>query len=79
MAWRSANLAGMGSGVPAAGPPLFLVAAGELTGPVVTLTGTEGHHAAVVRRLRVGERADVTDGAGILAARRPRPAHGPAA
>ena len=67
MAWRSANLAGMGSGVPAAGPPLFLVAAGELTGPVVTLTGTEGHHAAVVRRLRVGERADVTDGAGILA------------
>jgi 16S rRNA (uracil1498-N3)-methyltransferase len=57
----------MGSGVPAAGPPLFLVAAGELTGPVVTLTGPEGHHAAVVRRLRVGERADVTDGAGILA------------
>jgi 16S rRNA (uracil1498-N3)-methyltransferase len=57
----------MGSGMPAAGPPLFLVAAGELTGPVVTLTGTEGHHAAVVRRLRVGERADVTDGAGTLA------------
>ena len=53
--------------MPAAGPPLFLVAAGELTGPVVTLTGPEGHHAAVVRRLRVGERADVTDGAGTLA------------
>jgi 16S rRNA (uracil1498-N3)-methyltransferase len=57
----------MGSGVPTAGPPLFLVPAGELTGRVVTLTGTEGHHAAVVRRLRVGERADVTDGAGSLA------------
>ena len=57
----------MGSGVPAAGPPLFLVAVGELTGPAVTLTGPEGRHAAVVRRLRVGERADVTDGAGILA------------
>ncbi len=57
----------MGSGVPAAGPPLFLVAAGELAAPAVTLTGPEGHHAAVVRRLRVGERADVTDGAGMLA------------
>lgn len=53
--------------MPTAGPPLFLVAAGELTRPFVTLTGPEGHHAAVVRRLRVGERADVTDGAGILA------------
>ena len=57
----------MGSDVPAAGPPLFLVAAGELAGPVVVLTGAEGHHAATVRRLRVGERADVTDGAGTLA------------
>lgn len=57
----------MGSGVPAAGPPLFLVAPGGLTGRAVTLTGSEGHHAAVVRRLRVGERADVTDGAGVLA------------
>jgi 16S rRNA (uracil1498-N3)-methyltransferase len=57
----------MGSGMPAAGPPLFLVAAGELAGPAVTLTGSEGHHAAVVRRLRAGERADVTDGAGTLA------------
>ena len=57
----------MGSDVPAAGPPLFLVAPGELTGSVVALTGPEGHHAATVRRLRVGERADVTDGAGTLA------------
>jgi len=53
--------------VTAAGPPLFLVPAGGLTGPAVMLTGSEGHHAAVVRRLRVGERADVTDGAGVIA------------
>jgi 16S rRNA (uracil1498-N3)-methyltransferase len=57
----------MGSGMPTAGPPLFLVASGELAGPVVRLTGNEGHHAAIVRRLRIGERADVTDGAGTLA------------
>lgn len=40
---------------------------GDLTVPVVTLTGQEGHHAAAVRRLRPGERADVSDGAGTLA------------
>ena len=40
---------------------------GQLTGPLITLTGPEGHHAAVVRRLRAGERADVSDGAGTLA------------
>jgi 16S rRNA (uracil1498-N3)-methyltransferase len=34
---------------------------------VVTLSGPEGHHAAAVRRLRPGERADVSDGAGTLA------------
>jgi 16S rRNA (uracil1498-N3)-methyltransferase len=51
----------------AAGPPLFLVPPGELTMPLVTLAGPEGHHAAVVRRLRLGERADVSDGAGTLA------------
>jgi 16S rRNA (uracil1498-N3)-methyltransferase len=51
----------------AAGPPLFLVPPGELTAPVVKLTGSEGHHAAVVRRLRAGERADVGDGAGTIA------------
>jgi 16S rRNA (uracil1498-N3)-methyltransferase len=33
----------------------------------VTLSGPEAHHAATVRRLRVGERADVSDGAGTLA------------
>ncbi len=31
------------------------------------LSGPEGRHAATVRRLAVGERADVTDGAGLLA------------
>jgi 16S rRNA (uracil1498-N3)-methyltransferase len=52
---------------PPAGPPVFLVAPGELTGPAIRLTGPEGHHAAAVRRLRPGERADVSDGAGTLA------------
>jgi len=52
---------------PVAGPPVFLVAPGELSGPALTLTGPEGHHAAAVRRLRAGERADVSDGAGTLA------------
>ena len=52
---------------PAAGPPLFLVPPGELAGQVMTLTGPEGHHAATVRRLRTGERADVGDGAGTIA------------
>jgi 16S rRNA (uracil1498-N3)-methyltransferase len=52
---------------PAAGPPLFLVPPGELTARVVTLTGPEGHHAAAVRRLRAGERADVGDGSGTIA------------
>jgi 16S rRNA (uracil1498-N3)-methyltransferase len=33
----------------------------------MTLDGPEGHHAAAVRRLRAGERADVSDGAGTLA------------
>ncbi|WP_084011132.1 16S rRNA (uracil(1498)-N(3))-methyltransferase [Pseudofrankia sp. DC12] len=34
------------------------------TADVFTLAGPEGRHAATVRRLRVGERLDVTDGAG---------------
>jgi 16S rRNA (uracil1498-N3)-methyltransferase len=57
----------MESLMPAAGPPLFLVPPGGLTAGVMTLDGPEGHHAAAVRRLRAGERADVTDGAGTLA------------
>ena len=51
----------------AAGPPVFLVRPGSLDAEVVTLSGPEGHHAAAVRRLRPGERADVSDGAGTLA------------
>jgi 16S rRNA (uracil1498-N3)-methyltransferase len=48
---------------------VFLVSPGELTPPVetVVLSGPEGRHAAVVRRLRAGERADLSDGAGTLA------------
>ena len=57
----------MQSPVPGAGPPVFLVAPGELSADVVTLSGPEGHHAAAVRRLRAGERADISDGAGTLA------------
>ncbi|TDB85384.1 16S rRNA (uracil(1498)-N(3))-methyltransferase [Actinomadura sp. KC216] len=49
-------------------PPVFLAAtdALERSGPVV-LDGPEGRHAATVRRLRPGERVDLTDGAGLLA------------
>lgn len=57
----------MDSLAPVAGPPLFLVPPGHLATPTVTLSGPEGHHAAAVRRLRTGERADVSDGAGTLA------------
>jgi 16S rRNA (uracil1498-N3)-methyltransferase len=51
------------------GPPVFLAPAGSLSGPgeTVVLTGPEGRHAAAVRRLRAGERADLSDGAGTLA------------
>jgi 16S rRNA (uracil1498-N3)-methyltransferase len=38
-----------------------------LDGDVVVLSGAEGRHAAVVRRLRPGERVDVGDGAGLVA------------
>jgi 16S rRNA (uracil1498-N3)-methyltransferase len=57
----------MESLMPAAGPPVFLVPPGGLTAGSLTLDGPEGRHAAVVRRLRPGERADVSDGAGTLA------------
>jgi 16S rRNA (uracil1498-N3)-methyltransferase len=57
----------MESLVPVTGPPVFLVPPGDLRAEVVTLSGPEGHHAAVVRRLRAGERADVSDGVGTLA------------
>jgi 16S rRNA (uracil1498-N3)-methyltransferase len=52
---------------PTAGPPVFLVPPGDAAKDVITLNGPEGHHAAAVRRLRPGERADVSDGAGTLA------------
>jgi 16S rRNA (uracil1498-N3)-methyltransferase len=58
----------MESLTPVTGPPLFLVSPGDLTARVITLDGPEGHHAAAVRRLRLGERADLSDGAGTLAA-----------
>jgi 16S rRNA (uracil1498-N3)-methyltransferase len=46
--------------------PLFLVDALPPTGKV-RLDGPEGHHAAVVQRLRVGERLLIGDGRGALA------------
>jgi 16S rRNA (uracil1498-N3)-methyltransferase len=47
-------------------PPLFLV--DDLpAGDAVRLDGPEGHHAAVVQRLRVGERIVVGDGRGTWA------------
>ncbi|MEV4287550.1 16S rRNA (uracil(1498)-N(3))-methyltransferase [Nonomuraea bangladeshensis] len=46
--------------------PVFI--APELgDGPELTLDGPEGRHAASVRRLRAGERVDLTDGAGRVA------------
>ena len=43
-------------------PPVFV--AEDLTGDRVVLTGPEGHHAATVRRVKVGEPVDVVDGHG---------------
>src|SRR6202008_1054121 len=48
-------------------PPVFLTDREALASDVVVLSGAEGRHAATVRRLRPGERADVTDGAGLVA------------
>ena len=47
--------------------PLFLVPSAALAGEQIRLDGPEGRHAAVVRRLGVGERVDVSDGAGSVA------------
>ena len=47
-------------------PPLFLVDPARLTGDRVLLDGAEGRHAATVRRLEVGERVVLADGAGAL-------------
>lgn len=51
--------------------PLFFADAGALAsasaGESLLLGGTEGRHAATVRRMGVGERVDVADGEGALA------------
>lgn len=47
--------------------PVFHAPRERLTGPTLRLDGPEGRHAALVRRLQVRERIDVTDGAGLLA------------
>ncbi|MBA9006905.1 MULTISPECIES: 16S rRNA (uracil(1498)-N(3))-methyltransferase [Thermomonospora] len=47
--------------------PVFLIEAARLTADRVVLDGPEGRHAVTVRRLRPGERVDLTDGAGLLA------------
>jgi 16S rRNA (uracil1498-N3)-methyltransferase len=48
-------------------PPVFLADAADVAGEVIVLSGAEGRHAATVRRLAVGERVDVADGAGTIA------------
>jgi 16S rRNA (uracil1498-N3)-methyltransferase len=48
-------------------PPVFYAGRADLERDVVVLSGAEGRHAATVRRLRPGERADVSDGAGLVA------------
>lgn len=46
---------------------MFLAAPNDLAGATIRLSGSEGRHAAAVRRLGAGERADVTDGSGSVA------------
>ena len=46
--------------------PVFLIDAVP-TSDVMTLAGSEGHHAANVQRMRVGERLTLSDGAGSMA------------
>jgi 16S rRNA (uracil1498-N3)-methyltransferase len=48
-------------------PPVFLTESARLADDHVVLGGAEGRHASTVRRLRPGERVDLTDGAGLLA------------
>ena len=47
--------------------PVFRVEAEKLSGSSIRLDGPEGRHAALVRRMRPGERVDLTDGAGRFA------------
>jgi 16S rRNA (uracil1498-N3)-methyltransferase len=44
--------------------PVFYLADAASVGSTCTLSGAEGHHAADVRRVRVGERIVLTDGRG---------------
>jgi 16S rRNA (uracil1498-N3)-methyltransferase len=61
------------SGAPGSGAcgdsrtPVFLSEPAALSADRVVLDGPEGRHAATVRRLGVGERVDLTDGAGLVA------------
>lgn len=48
-------------------PPVFLVEPGQLDGDRVELSGPEGRHAAVVRRITPGETVDLVDGDGTRA------------
>ncbi|HEY1916056.1 MAG TPA: 16S rRNA (uracil(1498)-N(3))-methyltransferase [Streptosporangiaceae bacterium] len=48
-------------------PPVFIADRASLERDLVTLSGLEGRHAATVRRLRPGARADLVDGAGLIA------------
>jgi 16S rRNA (uracil1498-N3)-methyltransferase len=47
--------------------PVFLADSDQLRTDRITLAGPEGRHAAAVRRLKPGERVDLTDGAGTVA------------
>jgi 16S rRNA (uracil1498-N3)-methyltransferase len=47
--------------------PVFLADGADLGAETVVLSGTEGRHAATVRRIRPGERVDLTDGDGLMA------------
>ncbi|MGV9303034.1 MULTISPECIES: 16S rRNA (uracil(1498)-N(3))-methyltransferase [unclassified Nonomuraea] len=47
--------------------PVFLADAADLGRAQFVLGGPEGRHAAAVRRIRAGERIDLTDGAGAVA------------
>jgi 16S rRNA (uracil1498-N3)-methyltransferase len=48
-------------------PPVFLAESAQLERDQIVLSGAEGRHAATVRRLSAGERADLTDGVGRIA------------
>ncbi|GGT94036.1 16S rRNA (uracil(1498)-N(3))-methyltransferase [Actinomadura livida] len=48
-------------------PPVFIAGTDALRRGTVVLDGPEGRHAATVRRLKPGERVDLTDGEGLLA------------